>query len=159
LAHPDQRARGRIRRPGGGRQRVEKKCPRILVALAALLRDAVAGDSLSGRRWTHKSIRKLWGALRKRGLPIGHGTLARLRKRSRAEGDKSRATPKPGLRCVAMRVLADTSVDVSDALKTVTRTQRGVSDRSAQVTDSGCGRASSLSESVRAGVPIRLQAE
>ena len=25
LAHPDQRAAGRIRRPGGGRQRVEKK--------------------------------------------------------------------------------------------------------------------------------------
>jgi hypothetical protein len=35
----------------------------------------------------------------------------RWRKGSRAEGDKSRATPKPGLRCVAMRVLADTAVD------------------------------------------------
>jgi hypothetical protein len=41
--------------------------------------------------------------------------LHHLSKRSRAEGDKSRATPKPGLRCVAMRVLADTAVDVTDA--------------------------------------------
>ena len=83
LAHPDQRAVGRIRRPGGGRQRVEKKCPHILVALEDLLRDAVAGDPMSGMRWTHKSIRKLCAALRKRGLPVGHGTLARLLKEQR----------------------------------------------------------------------------
>ena len=48
MAHPDQRAAGRIRRPGGGRQRVEKKCPDILVALEDLLRDSVAGDPMSG---------------------------------------------------------------------------------------------------------------
>ena len=83
MAHPDQRAVGRIRRPGGGRQRVEKKCPHILVALEDLLRDAVAGDPMSGMRWTHKSIRKLCAALRKRGLPVGHGTLARLLKEQR----------------------------------------------------------------------------
>src|SRR5215469_9180767 len=34
-------------------------------------------------------------------------------KRSRVEGDKHIATPKPGPRCVALRVLADTSVDVT----------------------------------------------
>ena len=83
MAHPDQRAVGRIRRPSGGRQRVEKKCPHILVALEDLLRDAVAGDPMSGMRWTHKSIRKLCAALRKRGLPVGHGTLARLLKEQR----------------------------------------------------------------------------
>jgi hypothetical protein len=35
---------GRIRRPGGGRQRVEKKFPHILVALEDLLRDDAAGE-------------------------------------------------------------------------------------------------------------------
>jgi hypothetical protein len=50
-------------------------------------------------------------------------------KRSRVEGDKSIATPKPGRRCVALRVLAHPSVDVSSAPNTATRTQLGVSDR------------------------------
>jgi hypothetical protein len=50
------------------------------VAPEDLLRDAVAGDPLSGERWTHESIRKLCAALLKRGLPVGHGTLARLPK-------------------------------------------------------------------------------
>ena len=63
--------------------RSKKKCPDILVALEDLLRDSVAGDPMSGMRWTHKSIRKLCAALRKRGLPIGHGTLARLLKEQR----------------------------------------------------------------------------
>jgi hypothetical protein len=35
----------------------------IVVVLEDLLRDAVAGDSMAGMRWTHKSIRK-------RGLPV-----------------------------------------------------------------------------------------
>src|SRR5262249_5758546 len=108
LAHPDQRAVGRIRRPGGGRQRVEKKCPHILVALEDLLRDAVAGDPMSGVRWTHKSIRKLCAAQAQRGLPLGHGTLARLlkeqryslrtnRKRLARPGDPDRARHSPYL--------------------------------------------------------------
>jgi hypothetical protein len=33
---------------------------------------------MSGLKWTHKSIRKLAAALRKRRLPGGHGTIARL---------------------------------------------------------------------------------
>jgi len=61
----------------------KKKCPDILVALEDLLRDSVAGDPMSGMRWTHKSIRKLCAALRQRGLPVGHGTLARLLKEQR----------------------------------------------------------------------------
>src|SRR5262249_18745293 len=52
-------------------------------------------------------------------LPLGNGggsfTRAAARIRSRVEGDKSRATPMPGLRCVAMRMLADTAVDVTAA--------------------------------------------
>src|SRR5262245_49314838 len=51
-------------------------------------------------------------------------------KRSRADGDKRRATPKPGLRCVAMRVLAYTAVDVSDAPSKTARKHIGLPDRS-----------------------------
>src|SRR5262249_45074361 len=39
------------------------------------------------------------------------------RKRSRAEGDKSTATPQPEPRWVALRVLADTPVDVTNGTK------------------------------------------
>jgi hypothetical protein len=48
------------------------------VALEELLRDNTAGDPISGLRWTHKSIRKLCAALRRRGGPSGHSTVARL---------------------------------------------------------------------------------
>ena len=37
----------------------------------------MAGDPISGLKWTPKSLRKLSAALRKRRLPAGHGTVAR----------------------------------------------------------------------------------
>jgi hypothetical protein len=49
-----------------------------LEALEELLRDATAGDPMTGLRWTHKSIRKLSAALRRRGLSVGHAAVARL---------------------------------------------------------------------------------
>jgi hypothetical protein len=55
-----------------------KKNPEILVTLSDLLRDSVAGDPMSGLKWTHKSIRKLSEALGRRGGPTGHATVARL---------------------------------------------------------------------------------
>jgi Rhodopirellula transposase DDE domain len=42
------------------------------------LGDSVAGDPMTGLKWTHKSIRKLCAALRRRRLPCGHGLVARL---------------------------------------------------------------------------------
>ena len=62
---------------GGGRGR-KKKCPRFVDALEDLLRDTIAGDPMTGLKWTHKSIRKLCDALRKQRLPCGHGTVARV---------------------------------------------------------------------------------
>src|SRR5262249_18968945 len=52
--------------------------------------------------------------------------------RSRVEGTKRMGTAKRGPRRVAGGGLVDTSVDVSDAPNTATRTQLGVADRSAQ---------------------------
>jgi len=62
---------------GGGRGR-KKKCPRFVDALEDLLRDTIAGDPMTGLKWTHKSIRKLCDALRKQRLPCGHGAVARV---------------------------------------------------------------------------------
>ena len=68
----------RIREPGGGRKRIEKKHPDIVEALEQLLRDATAGDPMTDLKWTHKSTRKLCAVLRRRGLRVGRETVARL---------------------------------------------------------------------------------
>jgi hypothetical protein len=46
--------------------------------LEELLQDTVAGDPVSGLRWTHRSLRKLRQALRRRGLRLALATIARL---------------------------------------------------------------------------------
>jgi hypothetical protein len=81
------------------------------------------GGCLAGERVSLQTASGQW-----RGYAIEAFADNEERERSRAEGDKSRATPNPGLRCVAMRVLADTAVEVSHAPKTATQTQLGVAD-------------------------------
>jgi len=56
----------------------KKKCPEVLADLEDLLRDSIAGDPMSGLKWTYKSIRKLCVSLRRRGGPTGHSTVTRL---------------------------------------------------------------------------------
>ena len=46
--------------------------------LKGLLQDATAGDPMGGLRWTHKTTRKLADALTRRGVRVGHVTVARL---------------------------------------------------------------------------------
>lgn len=43
-----------------------------------LLRDATAGDPISGLKWTHRSLRKIQQALRRRGMRLTPPTIARL---------------------------------------------------------------------------------
>jgi hypothetical protein len=43
-----------------------------------LLQDTVAGDPVTGLKWTHRSLRKLQGALRRRRFRLARGTIARL---------------------------------------------------------------------------------
>ncbi len=52
--------------------------PRVESLLKELLRDATAGDPRGGLRWTHQTTRKLAAALRRRGVRVGHVTVARL---------------------------------------------------------------------------------
>jgi Rhodopirellula transposase DDE domain len=51
--------------------------------LQELLQDATAGDPITGMKWTHRSLRKLCKALRRRGVRLSHTTLARLLRRLR----------------------------------------------------------------------------
>jgi hypothetical protein len=46
--------------------------------LEELLKDTVAGDPISGLKWTHRSLRKLRKALRRRGIRLAPSTIARL---------------------------------------------------------------------------------
>jgi hypothetical protein len=68
----------RVRRPGGGRKRLEELNPGVVQALDELLRDVTAGDPMSELKWTHKSTLQLCRALRRRGFVIGRKTVARL---------------------------------------------------------------------------------
>src|ERR1700690_4492578 len=68
----------RVRRPGGGRKRLEQLNPGVVLALDDLLRDVTAGDTMSDLKWSHKSPLKLCRALLRRGFAIGRKTVARL---------------------------------------------------------------------------------
>jgi hypothetical protein len=46
--------------------------------LEELLRDATAGDPISDLKWTHRSLRKIQKALRRRGIRLTPPTIARL---------------------------------------------------------------------------------
>jgi len=46
--------------------------------LEELLKDSTAGDPMGGLRWTHKALRNLSEALKRRGIDIGHVTVGRL---------------------------------------------------------------------------------
>jgi Rhodopirellula transposase DDE domain len=49
-----------------------------LTILEELLADATAGDPISGLKWTHRSLRKLQKALRRRRIHLALATIARL---------------------------------------------------------------------------------
>jgi len=46
--------------------------------LEELLKDTVAGDPVSGMKWTYRSLRKLQNAMRHRGIRVGRSAIARL---------------------------------------------------------------------------------
>jgi len=79
IEHPRRAAATRgIRRPGGGRQRVEKKYPGLSKALAELLKDATAGDPITGLKWTRKTPDKISRTLSRRGFKVKRTAVRRL---------------------------------------------------------------------------------
>ena len=68
----------RVRAPGGGRKPLTTQDPTLLGDREALVEPVTRGDPMSPLRWTCKSTRQLAAALRERGHPVSHQTVAEL---------------------------------------------------------------------------------
>jgi Rhodopirellula transposase DDE domain len=68
----------RIRRPGGGRQRLTVRDPKLPGLLESLVEPSARGDPESPLRWTCKSTRTLAKELSARRHPISHEKVAQL---------------------------------------------------------------------------------
>ena len=68
----------RLRRPGAGRPRIERRQPGLLNALEALVDPLTRGDPTSPLRWTCKSRAKLAKALTEQGWRVSSTTVGRL---------------------------------------------------------------------------------
>jgi transposase len=69
---------GRIRKPGGGRKRVEEQDAELIEALDRLVEPATRGDPQSPLRWTCKSVSKLAQALKQQGHCVSAKTVYTL---------------------------------------------------------------------------------
>ncbi len=67
----------RIRRPGGGRKRLEDSDPRFARALEKLMDENTAGDPMSLLRWTNKSTTRIAEELTRQGHPASDDTVRR----------------------------------------------------------------------------------
>jgi len=68
---------GRLRRPGGGRKRLEEREPRILSALKDVMDETTAGDPMSLLKWTSKSTYQIRDQLQALGHTISEDTVRR----------------------------------------------------------------------------------
>jgi len=71
-------ARGRIRRPGGGRKRTVDLDPTLRRDLEALIEPVTRGDPESALRWTTKSVRRLAAELQRGGHRVSYRIVAGL---------------------------------------------------------------------------------
>lgn len=71
---------GRVRRPGGGRKRIEEQDGTVVAALLALVDPETRGDPESPLRWTCKSLRKLSEALKAQGHEVSYSLVGQLLK-------------------------------------------------------------------------------
>ncbi|MGH7372301.1 MAG: ISAzo13 family transposase, partial [Candidatus Methylomirabilales bacterium] len=67
----------RVRRPGGGRKRVEESDPVFARALERLMEENTAGDPMSLLRWTNKSTGRIAEELTRQGHPASADTVRR----------------------------------------------------------------------------------
>ena len=80
-----------VRRPGGGRPRIETETPEILDVLEALVDPVTRGDPASPLRWTSKSTRKLAEELGAQGYALSPQKVGQL---LHARGYSLQATQK-----------------------------------------------------------------
>lgn len=69
---------GQIRRPGGGRKRLEVIQPGVLAALDKIVDPVTRGDPESSVKWTSKSCVKLMHELEAQGFTISDETVRRM---------------------------------------------------------------------------------
>lgn len=70
----------RVRRPGGGRKRLEYHHPKLTKALEAIMKETTAGDPMSLLRWTSKSTARIAQELTRQGHAVsGEWVRGRLR--------------------------------------------------------------------------------
>lgn len=68
----------RLRRPGGGRKKVEVLDPAAVQDLEEILNETTAGDPMSAIKWTSKSTRAIAEEMTRRGHPMNADTVCRL---------------------------------------------------------------------------------
>jgi transposase len=68
----------KVRRPGGGRKKLQELEPRLAIDLDRLVEPAVRGDPESPLRWTSKSLRTLARELQEMGHDVSYPTVGRL---------------------------------------------------------------------------------
>jgi hypothetical protein len=69
---------GRVRRPGGGRKKVEVAEPAVLAMLQEVVEASTAGSPEDALRWTSASKARLATALAGRGYPVAPNMVGRL---------------------------------------------------------------------------------
>lgn len=67
----------RVRKPGGGRKRLETKNPSLLSLLDKIMEDSTAGDPMGPLKWTSKSTTQIAQELTKRGHTISDESVRR----------------------------------------------------------------------------------
>ena len=70
----------RIRKPGGGRKKIEEKHSKILDSLKEIMDETTAGDPMSLLKWTSKSTYKISDQLKEMGYSVCENTVGRLLK-------------------------------------------------------------------------------
>ena len=70
-------ADGLVRRPGGGRKKVEQADPELPHRLRSIVEETTAGDPMSPLRWTSKATRTIAEELTRSGHPISSVTVGR----------------------------------------------------------------------------------
>ena len=68
---------GQVRKPGGGRKRIEEVAPAVERELKKILNGTTAGDPMSYLKWTNKSTRTMAAELERKGHDISHVTVGR----------------------------------------------------------------------------------
>ena len=70
-------ASGRVRKPGGGRKKVEAADAGLPARLKLIVDENTAGDPMSPLKWTSKSTRMIAGELTRSGHPVSNVSVGR----------------------------------------------------------------------------------